>query len=856
MLDFLDKLFKTKSGTETRSPRSGYSTRYRAFTEQPRLQYLLPWRSINRKTGVIYGKANDFLQVFEFRGRDMASATQAELMDYNEKLNTIIQHLPTGYVLYLETQRRFASGYDRSSMPSAVLQYMEDSRADYYNSRSHFENAYYFIIYYEPPSVIRKKLTDAFIRDERHKHQNTSEDLKIFLEQEEAFLHQCDLIGGMLNHIFTDLVLIDDADALTSYLHSTISNSKVALKYNPQRYLCDYIVDCSFTAGREPMLGNKHLRLITVLDFPQWTTPGILGDFEKLGFEYRFVSRYICMSNRDAYEAMKKYQQRWSQQARDPLTIIREAITKEPSGDMLNEEALMNTDDCTFAITELKSGQAAYGCYTMTMLVTDEDPRLAEEKANKIVEILNSLGFTGYVEKDNAAEAWWGSLPGCYRANIRQPLVSSKNFCHLAPVVSTWSGDKRDYFLKAPVLLYTDTVGQTPFRLSLHVKDLGHTMVVGPSGTGKSVLLNTLEAHFLKYRDSNVFVFDKAASSRAITLAVGGSFYNLTAEGAGELSFQPLAHIDDEQEKKWAKEWLLSYLRQRNLQPTPLDENLLWQALQSLAQMPPEQRTLTNFVIMVQDNELRTALRPLTMEGSYGRLFDNSEDFSGSGRWQVFEMEALMATPAIVPTTLEYLFHRIETSLKVATGPSIMVLDECWLFFDNPAFKEKLREYFKDMRKKNTSIIFATQNLADVANKPELLTTIAENCANQIYLPNPNAITEQSSRLYRLFGCNDAQIRLIAGMLPKSDYYYTSQSGDRVFRLALQEAELPFVTATSKEDQQELDKLLAELTEDGKALDTDTFVYRWYCLKGKDLAAQHFQEVYAKAKDKQFRSEQ
>ena len=144
--------------------------------------------------------------------------------------------------------------------------------------------------------------------------------------------------------------------------------------------------------------------------------------------------------------------------------------------------------------------------------------------------------------------------------------------------------------------------------------------------------------------------------------------------------------------------------------------------LKSLATFPPEQRTISNFCDLVQDQEIRITLKPMTSQGSYGKLFDNNKETAGTdGFWQVYEMETLMATPAIVPATLDYLFHRIESSLKAASGPAIIVLDECWLFFDNPAFKDKLREYFKDMRKKNTAIIFATQQLAKVANKPDLL---------------------------------------------------------------------------------------------------------------------------------------
>lgn len=110
------------------------------------------------------------------------------------------------------------------------------------------------------------------------------------------------------------------------------------------------------------------------------------------------------------------------------------------------------------------------------------------------------------------------------------------------------------------------------------------------------------------------------------------------------------------------------------------------------------------FTEMVQSEDIREALRPLTRNGSYGGLFDNDTDFAGSGNWQVYEMETLMNTPGIVPSTLDYLFHSIERQIRNAKGPSIIVLDECWIFFDNPAFKAKLREYFKDMRKRTQAL--------------------------------------------------------------------------------------------------------------------------------------------------------
>jgi len=812
-----------------------FSQQVGVFQEKARLPYLLPWAFVDEKTGIVHGKDHSMMAVYEFRGPDMDSSTPLELMQYNAAVNNVIKTLPTGYVLYFEAQRHLASKYKAAKIDIPIVQKMEDERAGYYAGQKHFETSYYFIVYCEPPQLLKSRITDAFIADAKNKGQNKA-DMRVYCETVEKFISNVNLIGNMLQNWFPDIKPLDASGAL-SYLHSNISDKRFPVKVNHDKYVTDYICDTDVLGGREMKLGEKYIKLVTILDFPPMSTPGVFDVFNNMDIEYRWVSRYICLSKMDAMEELKNFLMRWNQQIKSFWTQVREAVLKEKLNDAIDETAVMNKDDVSVAMQELGQDAVSYGYYTMTMMVSDDNKDRCTDKANRILEAVNSLGYCGYIETDNSMEAWWGSIPGCYRANIRRPIVNSLNFCHLAPVTSIWPGDRRNEYLKGPVLLYTDTNGFTPFRLSLHVGDVGHTMICGPSGSGKSVLLNTLEAHFLKYPDSNVFIFDKAASSRALTLAVGGNFYNIAAEGAGELSFQPLARIDDEQEIKWSKEWILAYLKQKNIEITPAKDNFVWKALRSLKEFPEEQRSISTFCEMVQDQEIRQALIPLTMKGSYGKLFDNTKDVSGKGRWQVYEMETLMSTPAIVPAALDYLFHRIESRLKDAVGPSLILLDECWLFFDNEAFKQKLREYFKDMRKKNTSIIFATQNLSDLANKPELLNTVMDNCPNRIYLANKNARTAQNRELYKIFDCNDKQIDIIASMTPKQDYYYSSEKGNRIFRLALQPVEIPFVTATAKQDQQAMNRILAE---HGR----ENFIQRWFEYKGYAEEWQDYRKRY------------
>ena len=828
---------KVKGAKKNQVPLVDYSQRVDIFEEHPSISNMLNWTytDFSGPYCIVHCADEGMFTVLKFRGPDMDSSTQDEMVRHIANINNVIKKFETGYVLYFDAQRIKTTDYQMADMPTALTQRIEEERASYYQGNTHFENEFYFVIYHEPPVEIREKLTSFFIEESTDraegKEAEAANKLKLYHKVMDEFVSNCQLLEGMLNRVFKELKPLDEMETV-SYLHNIVSDHHFMVKPDPTQPLKEYVTDCGLLTGRKPKLGKKYMRIITIKTFPSISTPGVFNCFNYLNFEYRWVSRFSCLSKMDAQKQIRDYKQKWHQQIVSLISYLKMAITNTPASETaVDENAVNNYQDASDALVEVGNDSVAEGYYTMTMMVFGDTQEQADELCKQVMETINSLNYVAMEETDNAIEAWRGSLPGNYKCNIRSALVSSLNFSHFAPTTCQWSGDKMNECLKGPVLLYTDSTGNTPFRLSLHVGQLGHTMIVGPSGSGKSVLLNTIETHFLKYPNSNVFIFDKAASSRALTLAVGGNFYNLAAEGGSELSFQPLAHIDDKDEMIWAKEWICTYLRTTNMKVDNHIQEAVWQGLVSMREMSKnkEQLTMTLFSNLVQNDDIRIAIKPLTMKGPYGKLFDNAEDKSGTGRWQVYEMETLMSKKEIVPPTLDYLFHRIETKLKKATGPSIIVLDECWLFFDHPAFKDKLREYFKDMRKKNTSIIFATQNLADVvANKGPLFTTVSENCPSRIYLPNPNARNMQNKEMYHAFGCNDSQIDIIASMKPQHDYYYCcAEKGNRVFSLALQPSELPFVTSTSKSDQQAMDKLLA-------AGYGDDFIHQWLHYKGFD----------------------
>jgi type IV secretory pathway VirB4 component len=182
---------------------------------------------------------------------------------------------------------------------------------------------------------------------------------------------------------------------------------------------------------------------------------------------------------------------------------------------------------------------------------------------------------------------------------------------------------------------------------------------------------------------------------------------------------------------------------------------------------------------------------------------------------------------ASAAAVLSYLFHRIEGRLD--GRPSLIIIDEGWLVLDSPAFAAQLREWLKTLRKKNASVIFATQSLADIETS-SIAPAIIESCPTRIFLPNERAGEPQIARVYERFGLNARQIEILSRATPKRDYYCQSRRGNRLFDLGLGEVALAFTAASSKTDQRQITELIAEHGRDG-------FARAWLRHRGLDWAA-------------------
>ena len=788
-----------------------------------RLADYLPWVALVGE-GVVLNKDGSFQRTAKLRGPDLDSAVAAELVAVAGRLNNAFRRLGSGWAIFVEAQRSEAATYPVSIFPDAASALVDAERkAEFEEEGSHFVSGYFLTLLWLPPAE------DA-ARSESWLYEGRETSGVNPWEQVRGFIDRTDRVLALLDGFMPDCHWLDDAGTLT-YLHSTISTNRHRVRVPEVPVYLDALLPAQpLAGGLEPRLGNQHLRVLTITGFPGATTPGLLDELNRLAFPYRWSTRAILMDKLDATKLLTRIRRQWFAKRKSIAAILKEVMTNEQSA-LVDTDAANKAADADMALQELGADVAGMTYVTATITVWDEDVRRADEKLRLVEKIVQSRDFSVMVETVNAVDAWLGSLPGHAYANVRQPPISTLNLAHMIPLSAVWAGEARDEHFNDAPLLYARTEGSTPFRFSLHVGDVGHTLVVGPTGAGKSVLLALMALQFRRYSRSQIFAFDFGGSIRAASLAMGGDWHDLGGEltdaADTSVSLQPLARIHETSERAWAADWIVAILTRENIQITPDVKEHIWTALTSLASAPVGERTMTGLAVLLQSNDLKQALRAYCVGGPYGRLLDAETEQLGSADVQAFEIEGLVGTGA-APAVLSYLFHRIGDRLD--GRPTLLIIDEGWLALDDDAFAEQLREWLKTLRKKNASVIFATQSLSDIDGSA-IAPAIIESCPTRLLLPNERAIEPQITAIYRRFGLNDRQIEILARATPKRDYYCQSRRGNRLFELGLSDVGLALCAASSKSDQALIAEICAEHGRDG-------FLVAWLKAHGLDWAAE------------------
>jgi len=752
--------------------------------------------------GILLQKDGSLCFGLYYRGPDFTSVTVETKADISAQLNSIFDQLGNGWMLHTDFIRQPSRDYITEAQcyfpdPTSLLVDRE-RRKHYMSDKKHFESVYAIVLTYRPPSEIAKRFKKFFVHEK--KEEPGWEQVIDF------FKSKCSRVLYSLRRFF--LVETMRSQDLLNHLFFCIHGKNFFLKLPQHPINIDsFLGNAQLVAGYYPNIGATNLYTISVVGFPLESYPGVLQALEQLPVPFRWSNRFIFVEKAAAKKIMHDYRRYWLQSRYSLGALVQNALFPQQMPAVSNRDADVMADDVYEALAEAESDVVKYGFYT-SVIVLHRTPGIeSDQDVLLVLKTLEHCGFVGRIETGNALEAYVGSLPGHGYQNIRKPLIHTLNYADFLPLYSVWTGHAthpcRYYGADAPPLMYAETTGAIPFRFFLHQQDVGHSLIIGDTGSGKSTLVGLIALQHLRYKHAQVFIFDKGYSSYILCKAVGGTHYDLGG-AEQELTFYPLNDIQDAEYFNLSLEWLEIIFECQGIILNAIQRRELHDALLRLATQ--EQRTLTNLQSTLQDELLKNALEYYTLSGAMGQILDGATDKFSQTNFQVFEMGHLLErnAAAILPTIF-YLFLKIERQFN--GQPTLLIIEEGHRFLSGK-FGQKLEQWLRELRKKNVSVIFLTQHLSEIINS-SVGSIVINSCKTKIFLPNPHAADGVNSKVFEEIGISIMQMEAIKYATPKKEYYYTSPSGSRLIALALDELALSFVGVDSECDRRRVDQLIS-----------------------------------------------
>ena len=755
------------------------------------LAELVPWMILVRPDMVL-NKDMSLLVCYAFEGIDSEGMEDQEIDRYAALVQHAYRNCNEHVTVWTTVVRRRTRDYPEGTFPDPISRFLDDEWKKTFTEGMQYSNRHYLSLLYSPSGGNEGfwGMVGYFTRMENHGYiRALLESFKACLLKRWSFA----LLQGVLDRNIREFgdVLKSVEDALTDihlvrlenqplleFLHDRVSPASdgqpVAFPNIPA-YLDGFLADNDLKA-EDTFLRFRHnetvyAAVMSIKDWPQMTWPGVYDELLSIPGEITLsqVFRFVERGRAEKYIRSVEKHNRFLQV---PLVGHLKAAWSQQPARVINPGRSALARDAGDALSDLTTGDTLFGYYNLSLVSFGASKEVAEETLKQASRILQRQGYLTVRESMHIRSAWAGTLPGQWAVLVRWWFVHTANLADLSPVRTLSTGKKTNPYLSEqlqspmPALTVLPTQFATPFYFNFHVGDLAHTLVLGPSRTGKSVLDNFLISQFRKYPGNRVVIFDKDYSCRIPTLLQGGQHIDLEGSQDLNLTLNPILQLQDRQNWRWIISWLEILISSRGYRMTAEDDGDIWQALEQVHEMGPALWKLQAIPACLP-RHLRENLLQWVGQGQFAPYFDHEQDSFSLGDFTCIEMGGLFRYPRVASAFLDYAFFRIHQQLDGA--PTLIYIEEAWFMLSDTVFENRIEAWLRTLAKKNAFVLLATQSLDEVAES-RIFAVMIDNIPNRIYLANANANAHLD--LYvKQFGLNVKQVAKIRGATPKRHYY-------------------------------------------------------------------------------------
>jgi len=737
----------------------------------------------------------DYVQVFRLGGASFETSDDEELNNWHERLNVLWRNIAApGVALWTHVVRRrariAAARRDTSARPLAEARFAGELQGRYQQrlvSETLMQNELYLSILYRPVGgAATGLLSRAFFKTQRDgwrvEHadaldacEKLSQTLAASLARYEPEILGCYRRGNIW------------CSSLLEYLGLLINGEPHCMPLT-RGSLNQALAGARLFFGTEAIeyRSPTETRVGAMLGIKEYPTPTVVGMYDQLlsaPFSFVLTQSFAFLSKATGQGLLQRQFNRMANAG--DFAVSQAAELKDALDALTSNEFVMGDHHCSLQLMrDIPRSQT-------------EDARAGRLKAlNDDVALARSLlADTGMLvaREDLALEAaFWAQLPGNFPFRPRKAPITSRNLAAMAPFHNYPVGRADgNHWGEALTLLVSSA--RSPYYFSLHAsdpsdpdggsrKDTGHTLICGPTGSGKTVFIGFLVTMLARQNVTQV-IFDKDRGLEILARALGGEYFPL--KNGVPTGFNPLQLPPTPSNIEFLKVWLgeLSGRSSRGegRSARPVREQAdLEQALRGTLALDASARRLSRLVEFLDPTDPEGLYARLSCwcegcGGDYAWAFDNPVDTLAArltGRSVIgFDVTEFLDHPRTRSPITLYLFHLVR---RLLDGRRLVCwMDEFWRLLADPAFESFAKDGPKTWRKLNGVMCLATQSPSDVLESP-ISRTLVEQTPTKIFFPNADANYREYSEG---FGLTEREFRLIKDQLePGSRMFLVKQA--------------------------------------------------------------------------------
>ena len=736
-------------------------------------------------------KAGHVGVVYRIRGVDYEGLSHPQRQSlahrFEAGLRLLDEHCRVYQYLLKRTVAPFVAGTCDQPIANEAIQ----RRAAYLNDRRHdlYDLSLYLVILYEAPHVVQRSTRL------RGLWKGPREALRTWLSTDRTLKlidTELDRAVGTLHHKAQgfEVQISDFGPArlqkreafrffreLVNYEPAVVDAARLTHDTHLDYFVSDSAVDCH----RDHLLvGDRVVKVLTTKEPPSQTFAFLMQDLYEIPGEF-----IACLEwQRIPSDRMRRdVQSRRRHFFNKRVSIVNYVAPETRPEEMLVDDSANTTvRQLGDALTELEVHGHFFGNCSLTLVLHGTDGRAIQHQTAEAMKAMAVHDGSLFEETYNLLNAWLAIVPGNGAHNLRRLALLETNVADLSFLFTLDHGDAVSPHLRREALATFETPHRTPYAFNLHVQDVGHTLVLGATGSGKSFLLNFLITHAQKYAPQTV-VLDVGHSYRKLATLLGGKYLEVGLR-QHNVTINPFALEPTPEHLHFLHAFVRVLLEgEDGYRVSELEDREIYESVENLYVLDRSQRRLFTLANLLP-RALAGRMHKWIGDGRYASLFDNIEDTLTIERLQVFDFEAMRAYPALLEPLLFYVLHRVVDRIQdpaEAAELKVCVMDEAWRFIQHPTLRAYVQEGLKTWRKRNAAMILATQTVEDFASA-DLLRTIVESCPTKLLLANPALDRRHYAELFQL---NEMELDLLTGLIPRQQILLKRPDLAKVLTLAV-----------------------------------------------------------------------